>query len=640
MRFRFKERILTWAVPIALAGVLIALAALQYRWSREVSDAASTRIQTSLQNALMNFRGDLAREFAMTCLDLQLDNGGRSDYPKELSERLEHWRRTSSHPTLVANVYLWDPARYEDLLFRLNRTPEHFALVPWPERLKKLRQQLAGYASHRMPEESGHGRQAESHAATEGKPPDITYEPERIPGVIDETIPMLIVPAVRRDAAEGVERSSTRLLLVELNPEVLRQSVLPQLSDRYFGEPGTSEYEVAVTTDSPRNPQVLYTSEAGFGSDNQVADATLNLFGPPGAQSATHAPMPPQMFGPWFGSRDKRGAQFPPRGISGGMFGELIRFDPIVYQPDQAAWQVVARDRQGSVAAAVASLRRRNLAVSFGVLAVLAATMGLILFASQRARRLATLQMDFVVGVSHELRTPIAAILSAAENIADGVVEDKPQAIRYGTMIRNQARQLSHLVEQVLRFAVTQSKAPSYSRHPLAVSSVINASLENTATMVHNAGFRVDLDIAANLPLVAADSEMFSQCMQNLITNAVKYGGESKWIGIRAYAVPAAERPEKVSIVVEDHGIGIAPQELGQIFEPFYRSPSVMASPIHGTGLGLTLAKSFAESMGGTLTVESEVGKGTAFTIHLPVANQPASEQNVRANVPASQRLT
>jgi signal transduction histidine kinase len=637
MGFRFRERILTWAVPVGLAGVLIALAVLQYRWSREVSDAASTRMQTSLQSALMNFRADLAREFAMMCLDLQLQNGHRPDEARRLAARFDHWRETSSHPGLAANVYVWDPSRYEDLLFHLAPTRDRFEVVPWPAQLQNLHTRLAERPSHEMP---GWYRTPARATRAEAAPQPTPREPEFTPGAIDETIPMLIVPAERQDpAARSKDSAGMPLLLIEIDKEVLEKSILTQLSDRYFGQPATSEYEIAVTTDSPRDPEVLYSSEPGFGGNDQAADASLNLFGPPGAQRQP-ASMTPQPFRPWFGSPGSPGAHSAPRGESPGMFGEPVRFDPIVYSSGQPAWQIVAKNRQGSVAAAVAGLRRRNLAVSFGVLAVLAATMGLILFTSQRARRLATLQMDFVAGVTHELRTPIAAILSAAENIVDGVVESRQQVVRYGTMIRGQARQLNHLVEQVLRFAVTQKKAPSYSGRPLAVSEVIDEALDNTAMLVRDAGFKIDLDVAPNLPPVTAEFEMFSQCLQNLITNAVKYGGENKWIGIRAYATPAGEPPETVSIVVADHGIGIDPGELGQIFEPFYRSPSVIASPIHGTGLGLTLAKTFAETMGGTLTVESEMGKGTAFTIHLPVANQVPSEQNVRASVAADQRLT
>lgn len=636
MGSRIKEMLLTWATPIGLVTVLVVLGVLQYRWSREVSDAASTRMQVSLQSALMNFRTDLAREFATACLDLQLDKDVGPDNPKRLADRFDRWRRTSAHPNLIANVYLWDSSRYEDLLFHVTRTQERFELLPWPSRLDRLHTRLAELEREMPPQSSrDHHPQTPLHDGTRAVSASPMHDEWPVPGAIDETLPMLIVPAVRTD---GDERGNSRsLLLVELDRDVLDKTVLGQLADRYFGEPATSEYEVAVTTDAPK-PQVLYSSEMDFGSTAAPADAVLNLFGPFGAPGRPNR-MPPQGLGPWFGSPAGPSQHPYHGGDSHPMFGELIRFDPIIYEAGQPCWQVVARNRQGSVAAAVAGLRRRNLAVGFGVLVVLAATMGLILFTSQRARRLATLQMDFVAGVSHELRTPIAAILSAAENIADGVVESKQQVVRYGTMIRNQARQLNHLVEQVLRFAVTQKKAPSYIGRPIAVSDAIHDAMENMAPLIRDAGFEVDLEIAPNLPLVTGDPELLFQCLQNLVTNAVKYGRDNKWIGIRASAVPGG-RPEKVSITVEDRGIGIDAQELKQIFEPFYRSPSVVASSVHGTGLGLTLAKTFVETMGGVLTVQSEKGKGASFTVHLPVANQAASAQNVPDSVPARQRLS
>jgi signal transduction histidine kinase len=306
-----------------------------------------------------------------------------------------------------------------------------------------------------------------------------------------------------------------------------------------------------------------------------------------------------------------------------------IRFDPIYADPDDRGWQVIARNRKGSVEAAVEELRRRELGVSFGILSILAATMALIIFTSQRARRLATLQIDFVAGISHELRTPIAAILSAAENIVDGVVESKQQMVRYGGIITNQAKQLNHLVEQVLRFSAARAKTPNYNLRPLNVSDVIHAALENTESVVQASHVTVECQIEPTLLPVNADFEALSQCLQNLITNAVKYSGHSKWIGILARAIEQEGQPSEVEITVEDHGIGIAKDEMKQIFDPFYRSPNVAASHIHGTGLGLSLAKSFAEAIGARLTAESEVGKGSAFTVHLPVATQSVTTQSV-----------
>jgi two-component system sensor histidine kinase SenX3 len=610
MNFPFKDRVLTWAMPIVLACVLVLLAVLQYRWSRQTSEAATTRMQASLQNSLMNFRQDVAREFATMCLELQQDNPSQLD-AKSLAQRLEEWQRTSWSSGLIANVYQWNRSDTENAsLERLAPAEGRFETIPWPSRLDRLHELLTGSSSGEgVPERSPVPVPISGESQPrEGNDP--------IVGGIDESIPVLIIPATRN--------AQSSWLLVELDPQVLRERVFPQLAERYLGDPRTSEYAVAVVADGSGQAQVLYSSDPGFGHDGEAgADAALNLFGPPSAHGGA-APLPVDFLRSLRGASDNRQDSSTPSGQSEWGFYK-IRFDPVRGGEDKQGsrspnWRIVARHRKGSVAAAVAELRYRNLEISFGVLLVLAASMALIIFNSQRARRLAMLQMDFVAAVSHELRTPVAAILSISENIVDGIVEDEQQLLRYGGMMKNQAKRLNHLVEQVLRFAATQRSMTDYTIRTLQIADVIDEVLENMANLVSASGFVIHRSIEAELPLVEADFRVLSQCLQNLITNAIKYGGEDKWIGVRA-ASSGAGPAREVRITVEDHGIGIDHGELKHIFEPFYRSPKVAESQVHGTGLGLALARSFAEAMGGRLTVVSEPGQGSAFTLHLPEAN-------------------
>jgi signal transduction histidine kinase len=128
----------------------------------------------------------------------------------------------------------------------------------------------------------------------------------------------------------------------------------------------------------------------------------------------------------------------------------------------------------------------------------------------------------------------------------------------------------------------------------------------------------VEQQIEPNLPRIAGDLPALSQCVQNLITNALKYGQEQKWIGIQVRLTEHGLNVKEIQISVADRGIGIAPEEMRHIFEPFYRSPSVTAAQIHGTGLGLPLAKSIMDAMHGQVTVKSAPGRGSTFTLHLP----------------------
>jgi signal transduction histidine kinase len=249
-------------------------------------------------------------------------------------------------------------------------------------------------------------------------------------------------------------------------------------------------------------------------------------------------------------------------------------------------------------------------------------------WAIQRSRMLsavqfAKLQMEFVASISHELRTPLAVISSAAENIADGLVEGKEQLARYGSVIRNQSRQITDLVNQILLFASTRNKRKRYTLRPLQVSEIVAVAMENTAELVRDAGFVVEQQVEPDLPHIVGDLSALSHCLQNLIENAIKYSGHTRWICIRVLLAKARNTGNReIQIKVQDRGIGIDESDLPHIFEPFYRSPAVSAAQIHGTGLGLLLAQSIAEAMNGKLTVESKLGIGSTFTLHLPIVEQ------------------
>jgi len=126
--------------------------------------------------------------------------------------------------------------------------------------------------------------------------------------------------------------------------------------------------------------------------------------------------------------------------------------------------------------------------------------------------------------------------------------------------------------------------------------------------------------VPAALPSVAGDLSAISHCLQNLIVNAVKYSGKNRWIGISVRLHQTKDHRDEICISVQDHGLGIDILELPHVFEPFYRSPSVVSVQIHGTGLGLTVARRIARALGGDLTVTSELGVGSVFTLQLQTA--------------------
>jgi signal transduction histidine kinase len=191
---------------------------------------------------------------------------------------------------------------------------------------------------------------------------------------------------------------------------------------------------------------------------------------------------------------------------------------------------------------------------------------------------------------------------------------------KYGAILQHQSRSMGDLVDQILLFASTEDRNNRYVLQPVSVDRIIESVVSDTEGLLNGAGIALDLHVEPELPPVIGDLGGISQCLQNLVGNAVKYGGDDRRITLRAAASSNHGDPGELRISVTDRGIGIDSSEIQYIFDPFYRSPRVHAAQIHGTGLGLSLAKRIAESMGGRLSVVSQLSVGTTFTLHLQFA--------------------
>jgi signal transduction histidine kinase len=286
------------------------------------------------------------------------------------------------------------------------------------------------------------------------------------------------------------------------------------------------------------------------------------------------------------------------------------------------AWQFVVQHTAGSLDAAVARARRHNLYLSFGILAVLASGVGLVVLNARRSERLAAQQMEFVATVSHELRTPLAVIRSAAQNLSAGVVHEAAQARRYGDLIEQEGRRLTGMVEQVLAYAGVSDARGLVSARPADAGAIVTDVLEAAAPIVQAAGFEQDVDIAPNLPPVVVDEAALRRAIDNLVTNAIKHGADGRWLGVSVQRVAGQKHLDEVRIAVRDRGRGIDAQDLPHIFEPFYRGRRALDRQIHGNGLGLSLVKRIAAAHGGRISVQSAPGEGTTFTLHIPASSE------------------
>ncbi|MGH9352911.1 MAG: sensor histidine kinase [Terriglobia bacterium] len=593
MKFTSRKPALSVGLVCALAAILIVLAVLQVRWTGQVSRADAERMQTNLHTAVMRFRRDFYLQLLRICWAFQSPADGFTQATlKFYADRYDDWMSASARPDMIAAIFVWD--RKGNRLLLLDPAEGRFKPAPWPPELANFRRNL---------EHSIYG---------------ITEASSGVAGqswVLDEESQALFHPfSETDDLPAGASAPPLKGgLIVELDMRFIWRTLLPELNARYFRGPSGSEYRVSII--SGDNPEKVFYESAPAPSSHPVltGDVVENFIGGTGGDFAAR-PAAQEL------AEEKKtdGAKAHEEADStrGAALQSGRRYLPLIsILGGGGAWRLVVRHRSGSVEAAVDSLRHRNLTVSFSVLLLLAASMALIVVSAQRAHRLATLQMDFVAGVSHELRTPLAVICSAAENLADGVVGMPEQVRNYGALMRDEGRRLSEMVGQVLVFAADQAGQQVYHQQPLDMAEVVESALASIQPALDSAQVVVEKHLERSIPPVMGDPLALGRCLQNLISNAVKYGGESRWVGVRTETAHT-RRGDEVAVIVEDRGLGIDSADLPHIFEPFYRGKN--GGAVHGTGLGLSLAKDIAEAMGGRLSVKTAPGKGSQFSLHLP----------------------
>jgi signal transduction histidine kinase len=232
--------------------------------------------------------------------------------------------------------------------------------------------------------------------------------------------------------------------------------------------------------------------------------------------------------------------------------------------------------------------------------------------------RLAALRSQFVSSVSHELRTPLAAIRMFAETLRMGRTSGPQAQAEYLDTIVNESERLTRLLDNVLDFSKIERGERIYRRETVSLSEVVRAAARTLHYPLSNQGFKLQVEIDSSLPPVSADIDAIEQAVLNLLTNAMKYSGDSREIDLRLM-----RKDGDAVIQVRDHGIGIPAGEQARIFQKFYRIPTPENHQVPGTGLGLTVVDHIAKAHGGRVEVESSPGRGSTFSIFLPLEEHP-----------------
>lgn len=553
---------LLWLFMGLLVVLVCVLAVLQFNWIGEISVDEKNQREYDLQAAANKLSSAFNAELSATAeaiqpSESQVQEMGRQ---KAYERRFSEWRASAAHPRLFRRAAVAAEENGRLVLRMFN--PDTGALEPveWPADWTSVKE----FVTARLAGNRNNGPLRTENSTLLDYP---RFLPQRDPA-----------------AGRGDEQD---WLLLDFDSKYAGEVILPDLLAQFLGDDFRSQYRVDVK--SATNPaEMIFTTEA-VPSSSSPPQATASLFPNRGRGPAGPGPI---------GT------------VAGGS-----------NDPRRGRWLLSVWLRNGSLETVVASERRRNLAISGGILLLLLATGAALAQFSRRAQRLAEVEMEFVAGVSHELRTPLTVIRTAAFNLRGKVASNPAQVERYGALIQQESERLGAIVEQVLRFASAKAGRVVQERQAVSVAGLVDATLQSNKGMLEDALCEVRTNIEPGLPSISGDSLALRHALQNLLANAAKYGGAAgrQSVEMSARAVRGTKGTE-IEIRVTDHGSGIPPEEQKRVFDAFFRGKKAVQDQIHGTGLGLHLVKRIVEAHGGTVSLESEPGAGSTFIVRIPAA--------------------
>jgi signal transduction histidine kinase len=567
-------------ILFGMATVLGVLAVLQYRWITQISEAEESRQKESLDVATIRFAEDFESELRLLFPNRRPgppEFKGVADPLEQLAGKYDQWMAAARHPGLLQDLFLAKVITPGEVqLFRFDPDKRSLEPTEWPSEFSDF---------HRSPRGRGPAVSVVEHIPAFSFPVMRSPGPPPGPPPGPRPGPRSGPPEFGRprDREFGPPPGPTGWEIVRLNRKVFDETFLPFLVQRHFSKQGDFDYDVLVAEAGIGT--VVYRSSPNLVLSDFEHDTDASIHFAGDDIGRLPRPGPPSE------------ARFRPEGP------ESMR-----------GWQLYAKHRTGSLQSFADQFRRRNLLVSFGVLAVLATGIAFTLLSSERVRALGRMQLEFAAGLSHELRTPLAVVRSAGYNLAAGNVSGGDEVVRYGKLLQEQGLRLSDMVEQALLFAQAQSGGNPYERTPVEVAGVIEKAIDCCRAILPKYPCEIVAKIPSDLPLAMTEPNALGHCVHNLLINALKYGHSPGSINVTAQP-QLTNQPPEIEIAIENTGPGLDPSDLPYLFEPFFRGKNAAGVP--GSGLGLYIVKSIVESLGGRVNVSSSETR-TRFSLHIP----------------------
>jgi len=289
-------------------------------------------------------------------------------------------------------------------------------------------------------------------------------------------------------------------------------------------------------------------------------------------------------------------------------------------------WKVAVRSRDYTPEQFASSNFAINVALSFVLAGVLAGAVALALRTASRELKLSQMKSDFVSNVSHELKTPLASIRLFGELMRLGRVTSEDKVKEYGAFIDAESRRLTQLITNILDSSRIESGRKVYAREEVELGELVCEGLKSFEVICRHQGYQVKLQPPAERVTVSGDWSSLAQVVHNLVDNAIKYSPAGSTIELFLDRHLGQAR-----LRVRDQGIGIDSSEQQKIFERFHRVSTGLLHEVRGSGLGLAIVKHVVEAHGGRIDLESALGKGSTFTLWLPLSKQAAPEEEDEA---------
>ena len=630
-----KRSILQIFLLFLVAVLLPVLAFLQYDWVTKMSEREATRMRQNMETSANRFAEDFDRE--LSNLNTAFSEIDFSHTPMESAQSgYLRWKEATSVPRLISRLFLASVENNEVEFREYDIDKKEFTEADWPEYLQEIKE---GFAENVESSKKG----------------NYSFGSKLISGTnIAIFFPQFMIKRDEDNAKIKGARYSG--VIVELNKNYLQEEIFPALIQRYFKAAGSVDFNIQVR-EKGDDGEILFSSDPRLLTPFEKDDYHTTFFSLRFRTLFFVDLLTKKNNTKVWSGESERSVTITTKTKNGEIQEEIVEsVEPVQEEPephvvkervqlegkftleafDQGEirfertgdWILSVKHKAGSLDAAVSERRYINLIISFGILITLAVSILILIFNSRRAQKLARQQMEFVAGVSHELRTPLAVIRSAGENLADLIVNDTRRTQQYGLLIEKEGRRLSEMVEKVLLFSRVQSGNLCLNPVPTDINEIVREAANLCQAALREGGFTLEQNFAEQLPMISGDRQTLVNIVVNLISNAVKYSGESRWIGVKTFV---DNENQQVCMEIADRGLGIAPEDQKRIFDSFFRAEYVRNEQIEGTGLGLSLVKRIVTEHGGRISVNSSLGEGSSFIVSLPLlSNENPGDDDAR----------